>query len=271
MTKGKLISAGHCAEVFSYDSDHILKLYYPWLGEQQAVREAELTRFAYESGAPAPRIKNIIQQGNRTGLVIEHLKGPTLTELSAAKPWKIHYYASVFARLHVQIHQLPAIGIPRQRMTMRTLVSQSRARLGEQVEKIHKKLDELPDEYFLCHNDLHQENIIFTSRGPVVIDWAEALCGHPHADVMHALLVQERSVPVPGKPDASRIYAYFHNRHRKWFGLLYLKEYLRLTGASQEEIRQWALPVAAARLVVKPANETEWTEAFIRRKLNLLS
>lgn len=193
-----------------------------------------------------------------------------MTEVLAKQPWKIFHFAGVFARLHANIHKLSGTGFPSQKDTMRFLIHQSKGRLGERAKNILKRFEGLPEGYRLCHNDFHQENIIFSHRGPVLIDWAEALSGHPYADVVHALLVQERPVPVPGKPNASCLYTRLHNRHRRWFSSLYVKEYCKLTGASQKEISKWILPVSAARMVSKPSNEKDWTEAFIHDRWRLL-
>ena len=44
-------------------------------------------------------------------------------------------------------------------------------------------LRQLPDDDKLCHGDFHPDNIIVAPDGLVVVDWANAVCGHPLADV----------------------------------------------------------------------------------------
>ena len=41
----------------------------------------------------------------------------------------------------------------------------------------------------MLHLDLHPGNVMFTARGPVVIDWTNARAGAPAADVAMAYLI----------------------------------------------------------------------------------
>ena len=75
----------------------------------------------------------------------------------------------------------------------------------------------MPDESRLLHNDFHPDNIMLTPNGPVIIDWIDATCGHPLADVARTLIMTNFSV--------------FHRR-RRWrvafrtMGRIYLRRYL---------------------------------------------
>ena len=50
-------------------------------------------------------------------------------------------------------------------------------------------LETLPDGNTLCHGDLNVQNVIFSSKGPVVIDWDNACRGNPLADVARVMLM----------------------------------------------------------------------------------
>jgi aminoglycoside phosphotransferase (APT) family kinase protein len=87
-------------------------------------------------------------------LVMERLVGPTM--LADAMPFRIGRNAKALARLHEQLHTIPAP-------------------------------DWLPDASVpgesLVHRDLHPLNVLITPDGPVVIDWANAARGDASYDV----------------------------------------------------------------------------------------
>jgi aminoglycoside phosphotransferase (APT) family kinase protein len=53
----------------------------------------------------------------------------------------------------------------------------------ETKSTILASLGELPNGNVICHGDFHPKNVLITTEGPVIIDWADATLGHPLADV----------------------------------------------------------------------------------------
>jgi hypothetical protein len=104
-------------------------------------------------------------------LVMEKVDGPTMLADVARRPWRLARHAASLARLHGQVHAVPA-------------------------------LDWLPapfgDGGALLHLDLHPENVLVSARGPVVIDWGGAARGPAEADVALCwLIVATSEVPGP--------------------------------------------------------------------------
>lgn len=49
----------------------------------------------------------------------------------------------------------------------------------------------------ILHLDLHPENVLMTSRGPVVIDWCNARTGEPDLDTGLSALILAQHAPLP--------------------------------------------------------------------------
>jgi thiamine kinase-like enzyme len=88
----------------------------------------------------------------------------------ARRPWRLAGHATLLARLHGQVHAVPAL-------------DWLRAPFGTDGN--------------LLHLDLHPDNVLMSARGPVVIDWEGAGRGPAEADVALCWLVVATS-EVPG-------------------------------------------------------------------------
>ncbi|SJN54910.1 bifunctional UGMP family protein/serine/threonine protein kinase [Vibrio ruber DSM 16370] len=263
-----LLSHGKTELVLSTDARTVVKFFHPTVSRERVEREVAQTRRAKDYGIRVPDIYDVIQQGDRFGVVMEYIQGPTMTDILSKAPYRIHAYARQLARIQAEINAVDVSGFTEQSSLMRTAILQTKARLGEEGSAhIVRLFDQLPQANRLCHNDLHQENLIFTRTGPVVLDWAEATVGHPIADVVHTLLIQKHPVQAPVLQNSS-LYHRLHNAYRRYFARIFLNEYLRLSGLDREAIDPWLLPVAATRLFTKiEPEEKDWTEHYIRGEL----
>ena len=259
-----LIVKSGLTEIRLLDSTRIIKLFHDTIPDERVNREVNNTLRAKSLGVRVPDIYDVITRGRRRGIVMEYIKGETITDALTQNPLKVKTYAKQLARTQFEINSIQASGFTSQRQFMTRAIHQSQARLGNWAQLALTQLDALPDAQQLCHNDLHQENIIFSHDGPVVLDWAEATVGNPLADIAHALLVQEHPVPAPIFK-ASKTYHRLHNRYRRYFAKLYAREYQSLANATQADIQSWLLPVAATRIMTKrDLEEIDWTEMYIK-------
>jgi Ser/Thr protein kinase RdoA (MazF antagonist) len=111
------------------------------------VREALAMRHAAAHGYPVPAVLEVRDEG----LVLEFVDGPTMLADVLAEPGRLEDHAVRFARLHARLLEIPA-----------------------------------PQEWGdgrLLHMDFHPDNVMLSSRGPVVIDWSNARAGDPALDV----------------------------------------------------------------------------------------
>ncbi len=106
-------------------------------------REAEVMRHARAHGYPVPAVLEVRDDS----IVLERVDGPTMLAELRRRPWRMAGHARTLAELHRRLHEIPFEG-----------------------ER-------------LLHADFHPDNVLLSSHGPVVIDWANARAGDPAFDV----------------------------------------------------------------------------------------
>lgn len=140
--------------MYALDGARVLRRYRTG-GDVRA--EADVMRHLYARGYPVPKVHHT----DGVDLVLDRLSGPTLAEALVAGVINVRSAAHVLADLHARLHALPA------------------ARSAGPETRI-------------LHLDLHPENVILTTAGPVVIDWANATEGPPELDIaMTAVILAE--------------------------------------------------------------------------------
>ena len=262
---GVLIGAGRQAEVFAWDDGRVLKLYRRAGSQHAAHAEAECTRLAYAAGAPAPAIHEMVSADGRPGTVYEWLDGPTMLSLLIARPWQVNRLARQMAALHTQLHRCSGAGLPAQCSGFRQLARWIEAH-GDFAPALKATLvrvvSALPEGNRICHGDLHPGNVLLSADGPRVIDWTNAWCGHPLADVARTSIVLRFGTPPPGALQRGVI-----SMFRALFHSLYLRHYFQAQTAYQRsELRAWELPLAVSRLADAVATERAALLVFIERR-----
>jgi tRNA A-37 threonylcarbamoyl transferase component Bud32 len=116
-----------------------------------ATREASLMAYLYDRGYPVPAVHS----ADGAEMVMERLDGPTMAQGLMAGTITIPDGAAVLADLLRRLHLIPGPdrGAP------------------------------------IGHFDLHPENVLLTSRGPVVIDWRNARDGSADLDTAFTALI----------------------------------------------------------------------------------
>jgi tRNA A-37 threonylcarbamoyl transferase component Bud32 len=143
----KLLASGRDADVFDLGDGRVLRRH---KDGRPATKQAELLRYAASHGYPVPALHD----ASGPDLVLEKLDGPEMQQV--IRPWNLDAIATLLADLHRGLHAIPPMpGL--------------RVEFGEPTS--------------LLHLDLHPRNVLMTSRGPVVIDWANAANGPGQADV----------------------------------------------------------------------------------------
>lgn len=173
---GPLLATGRDADVYLLDQRRVLRRY---RRAAEVEEEAAVMRYLRGQGYPVPEV----HAAEGTDLVLERLSGPTMRAALLGGELAPRAAGETLARLHVGLHALP----PRRAAA--------------------------PDARVL-HLDLHPDNVMLESRGPVVIDWSNATEGPPDLDVaMTALILAEAAVgshvPAEYRPAAYELLAAF--------------------------------------------------------------
>jgi aminoglycoside phosphotransferase (APT) family kinase protein len=187
-------------------------------------READLMRLVRAASFPVPEVFEV----RPDGMVLERIEGPTMLDDLGTHPWRIGRHARTLARLHRELHAIPAPeGLP--------------APLGSPR----------PDDVVL-HGDLHPGNVMLSPAGPVVIDWSNGARGPAGADVADAWLLLAAARP-PGSPLLQLMVAALRDR--------FLATFLREAGREEAALH---LEAAARRRVTDPHLDEAERAAMLR-------
>ena len=238
-----MIARGRTAEIFAWKDNQVLKLFLDWCPAHWAEHEARVTQAVHEAGLPAPAVEGIVDVDGRPGIIFERVEGHSMLAELTAKPWKLVQFARTLAELQTALHSCKVPELPSLRRRLEEKIRAVALLPTKTKEAVLEVLAELPGGSAVCHGDLHPDQIIMSSRGPIIIDWPDASQGNPLADVARTSMLF-RLAEVPS------FYArrWLINSVRALFHSIYLRRYLRLRPGSREEIAAWLLPVAAARL-----------------------
>jgi len=244
MGKWQTVGLGRTAEILLWDENQVLKLFRDGWSLSSVKWEENVARKIYEAGLPVPAVFGIVEVDGRYGIIYERVDGQSMLSVLIAKPEKIELFAGMFAKLHTQMHSLELTGFPSQRQQLERKIRNAEPLPENRRNAALRALHKLPDGSVLCHGDFHPDNILMSSRGPVVIDWNDATQGNPHADIARTLLLLQQGDPQQqfniNKEQISSM--------RSLFIDIYLKLYTKIRPISLEKIELWRLTVAAARL-----------------------
>ena len=250
---GKPIAYGRTAEIFAWNQDQVLKLFYVWYGLDAIEYEAHIGRIVHASGLPVPAAGDILRVNGRNGLVYQRVNGIPMNDMFKRKPWLGNHYARRMAELHVKMHTSTIqVDIPAQRQRLVNKIKDAAALPAQIRTKALAALEAMPDGDRLCHGDFHPGNILLAPQGEIIIDWTDATRGNPLSDLARTTIL------IRGAAETSQT----RNILEKAFvrGLLseYIRHYFKLLPGGEKEYRCWLPIVAAARLSENISELEKW-------------
>jgi aminoglycoside phosphotransferase (APT) family kinase protein len=240
-----LVGQERTAEIYVWGDNQILKLFRSGSPLAAVEQETRISQIIHELGLPVPATGGMIEVDGRHGILFERIDGPSMLRQLGAKPWTAISLLHVFADLHVRMHAHTVREFPSQRQHLTHLIQQASASSlpAEWTAAALTALNQLPDGSCLCHGDYHPDNVLMSPTGPIILDWSEATCGNPLADVANTSLIFRLGAPPPG--GMSRLLI---GPARAVADATYVRGYLKRAPALRAELAAWHLPIAAARL-----------------------
>lgn len=159
--------------------------------------EAEAMAYVAGLGFPVPAV----YEAHGTDMVLERLHGPTMTGAVRGGDLAVVDAAAMLADLLRRLHALPG-----------------RSGSGS-----------------VLHLDLHPDNVLLTSRGPVVIDWCNVTDGDPDLDTALSALIMAMFADDPTVA-------------------AFLGEFLRLAPGDPRRLLDEATAVRARQLDMEPGD-----------------
>lgn len=250
---GKPIAYGRTAEIYAWDHEQVLKLFYDWFGLDGIEYERRIAQAVYASGLPVPAAGNILRINDRNGLVYQRVNGIQMGAVLKKKPWKGNYYARRMADLHVNMHTRNiAVDIPGQRQRLADKIQHATALPPQLRSKALAALESMPDGDRLCHGDFHPGNILVTPQGEIIIDWIDATRGNPLADLARSTIL------LHGAAESSQVGNILEKAFVKTIHAEYILHYFRLRPGGEQEYQRWLPIVAAARLSENIPELEQW-------------
>ncbi|RYZ63561.1 MAG: aminoglycoside phosphotransferase family protein [Proteobacteria bacterium] len=231
---GKLLGEGKVAQVFEYGEGRVLKLYRAGQPVSDARRELSILDVIEGSGIAAPRAFDLEQVEGRWGLVMSRVDGRPFAEPMLADPARAAPYFAAMAELQLKIHAAAGAGLAPLKVRLARKIEASG--LGDSVRRrLRERLRALPEGDRVLHGDFHPFNVLGTLEGATVVDWLDATCGPPAADLCRSwLLLQTVSADLAES---------------------YVSAYFALSPIPRDSVFAW-LPVrAAARLAENVPDE----------------
>ncbi len=244
--KGRGIGKGNTAEVYEWGEDKVLKLFFPGYSDAACAREFAVTGYVSERLGIAPMAYEIVHEGDRTGAVYERIFGDTMGTLLLRHPRKIAFFARKMAACHALIHARAPVALEALRVKdkLAKAIESAPALSDGEKRAVLSYLNTLPKGDSICHFDFHPDNIMIAGERYYIIDWVDGCVGDPLADVARTVVLTKYGLIKGVKAPLRHILAIA----RQAILAIYLREYIRLTGASRGGIHKWILPIAAARL-----------------------
>lgn len=267
ITPGRRIGVGNTSEIFELEDGRVLKLFREGLPEAVCRFEFEATRDIHAHIGGCPDAYGLVPVGNRLGMVMERLAGPTMMREMLHHIFRFRAWSARLAQYHIAMQQPVAFPL----RTLKDMLAQRIALVPQltarEKEALRQYLSALPDGDRLCHFDFHPDNVMLTPHGPMVIDWMNACKGDPLADAARTIMLLRHSF-IPNKSALARRVMV---AMRLYVCRAYICEYLRLSCAKLEDVERWEPPVMAARLYERiPEEEKERLLALIRQRLGPL-
>jgi hypothetical protein len=223
-------ASGRTAEVFEWADGLVLKLDRPDWNGISAI-EASVLATVVDAGVAAPRVHDVVMVGDRHGVVLERIDGPSLADVIDVSA-DVDDLAHTFVELCCSVNDRTVPGLPDLVAGIENGLRSSGLEPAL-VDALVSRLGDLDDgSGALCHFDLHPANVIVAHDRWVVIDWLTASSGPAAADFARTLVLDPPNAASP----------------RGRFMEIVRREGARARGLDRAELEGWIRVVAGARL-----------------------
>lgn len=242
---GEVLGEGGSAQIIECPGGRLIKLFFDRFPKSAIEHELSITNQIGQLGIPVPRMERIVHYRGRLGIIYDKVKGPNFLEWAMRLRIPVPEMSSHFVQLHRQVHRAGTIEIPELKDRLRVEIGRCARLPADYRAQALRLLEELPGGDIICHMDFHPRNVIISDYGPVILDWAKVARGDYLADVAMTSIILKigamlRQTPVEELDDAEPLVARFL--------VEYTDDYLRLCGRRIEDLRNWEMVLAAARL-----------------------
>lgn len=266
----KRLAEGRTGEIFQQSHESVIKLYRSGFPKEAIIYEYEITKQLASLGIPVPQVYGLVEMEQRMGISFEYIEGKPLLQKMAEHPLELEDFAVLLADIHVMLHnsEIPVDESGKRFRKQKEVLTSNIHRVDQltQDEKdtILQCLDGLPTGNRICHGDYHPDNVM-VGKKHWIIDWTDGMMGNPAGDVARTLLLLRYGTLPDAAPDHVKEQL---EEVRRQMGDVYVNQYLARSNLRFDEIDQWLVPTAAARLTDWiPEEEKDQLRSVIRERL----
>lgn len=185
-----VIGKGGVGVVYRLDDDTIIKVFREGSTMREVQAEIIMAKEAFVLGMPTAISFDVVQVGNRYGLVYELLKADTLSACIKREPERMEEFARLYAGIFRQLHaiQVPQNGLIPSAMEREECAVRRISRYFDtaSVDLLLRIVQKIPVANRLLHCDLQTKNAMMGGDELMLIDLGEIGYGHPILDLGHA-------------------------------------------------------------------------------------
>lgn len=227
LSKENELSKGATGTIYAINGNQVIKMFPEDYDVKKVEEEFYKSKIIYDVGIKSPRPYEIVNIGNRYGIVMDRISGNSLTRKIATNPHDTERLIKKMVEMMKHIHSIDTNNFHVQSLKSKYLDSLMRCKeyySDEEFDKLIALVKSVPDENTLLHGDFHTGNIILNEKGELVlIDFLELGYGNPIFDIM----AQGAVIPVTIENDASLAEAYHQTKVDVLNGIwqCYIREY----------------------------------------------
>ena len=178
-------------KVIYQNGDNLIKVFGADFSPADILNEALNQARVAESGVPMPKVRQVTRlDDGRWAIVMDYIKGKTLSTLMKEHPEKQSEYLEKLVDLQMMINSKTASMLSSQKDKFNNKISQTKDYIPATVRyELHMRLEGMHRHNKLCHGDFCPSNVIVGDDGiDYIIDWAHATQGNASADVARTYL-----------------------------------------------------------------------------------
>ena len=257
----KKIGTGRTAEVYDYQDNKALKLFYSAFCAKTIEDEYLIAKNISTATSLVPKVYNIVHTRNRTGIVYEKVKGKMLSDYLSENIISTRKIIRKFAQTQKEISNINIENVPNHTNKLRQKITSSCLLSDSEKETVLKYLSIINNNE-LCHGDYHPDNVFVDENHDFkVIDWANMFVNNKYLDIARTyyLIKSGKSLNDKTKP-WSLI---------EWFGRQIIAKFYWEEVKAGKGRREYFLPclfiVIIARYDENIEQEKKWIYNYVKK------